>query len=152
MSKPLNALPRHAHEILEDQGQDGAAGSASSSRPTCSKAQRFFSDRNVILDLIYNEIVLREQVGDRPEQQEYAQRFPLFSAELALQFEVDSGLDWKRAAELLSGDELRLHDLKKGKLDCSALADQLGITPDSLREKLARAADRAAHDQDAPET
>jgi putative methionine-R-sulfoxide reductase with GAF domain len=47
----------------------------------------------VVLDLIYNEIMLREQDGDRPQLEEYVQRFPELASELAVQFEVDRALD-----------------------------------------------------------
>ena len=49
--------------------------------------------RDAILDLIYGEIVLREEAGDRPQLEEYRRRFPDLADELALQFEVDRALD-----------------------------------------------------------
>lgn len=51
------------------------------------------SARDVLLDLIYNEILLREEDGDRPQLEEYRQRFPHVAGELAKQFEVDRALD-----------------------------------------------------------
>ena len=46
------------------------------------------SDADALLDLIYNEVFLREQAGDRPRLEEYRQRFPHLAAELQIQFEV----------------------------------------------------------------
>jgi len=46
-----------------------------------------------VLDLIYNEIVLREQHGETPELGEYSRRFPHLAGELRLQFEVHRALD-----------------------------------------------------------
>jgi hypothetical protein len=151
MNKPPSTPPRLVDETLENQRLRWRRGERVFVEVYLRQTPALHSDRNVLLDLIYNEIVLREQAGERPQQQEYVLRFPLLSAELALQFEVDRGLDWQRAAEFLSGDERRLHELGKGKLDCTALAEQLGITPEALREKLARAANRAAHDLGGPE-
>src|SRR6266849_1976209 len=53
------------------------------------------ADREGMLDLIYNEIMLREEEGDRPRLEEYRQRFPQLADELAMQFEVDRALDVK---------------------------------------------------------
>jgi eukaryotic-like serine/threonine-protein kinase len=41
-----------------------------------------------ILDLLYNEIVLREEAGDRPALSDYVARFPDHAAELRSQFDV----------------------------------------------------------------
>ena len=45
-------------------------------------------DPEGVLDLIYNEIVLREENGKPPELGEYLQRFPQFARELLSQFRV----------------------------------------------------------------
>jgi hypothetical protein len=42
---------------------------------------------DTILDLIYNEVVLRAEVGERPELDEYKRRFPRWAPQLAVQFE-----------------------------------------------------------------
>ena len=41
-----------------------------------------------VLDLIYNEIILREEKGESPDFEEYAKRFPNFAPALRRQFEV----------------------------------------------------------------
>jgi serine/threonine protein kinase len=45
-----------------------------------------------LLDLIYHEVVLREQRRETPQLEEYQQRFPQFAAQLQQQFEVHQGL------------------------------------------------------------
>ena len=50
------------------------------------------SNREALLDLIYHEILLREQNGQVPELKEYQDRFPELSDDLALQFEVEQAL------------------------------------------------------------
>jgi WD40 repeat protein/serine/threonine protein kinase len=51
------------------------------------------ADREAVLDLISNEILLRRQAGERPELHAYQERFPDLSAEIARQFEVDELVD-----------------------------------------------------------
>src|ERR1700722_11704618 len=41
-----------------------------------------------LLDLLYNEVLLREELGDQPTSKEYISRFPAFEIELRDQFEV----------------------------------------------------------------
>jgi tetratricopeptide (TPR) repeat protein/tRNA A-37 threonylcarbamoyl transferase component Bud32 len=50
------------------------------------------ADAQAVLDLIYNEIVLREESGESPQLEEYLRRFPELAAELALQFEVERAI------------------------------------------------------------
>jgi serine/threonine protein kinase len=51
-----------------------------------------------LLDLVYNEVILRELDGETPRLEEYLERFPTIAAQLRLQFEVDQAL---QASELL---------------------------------------------------
>ena len=49
-------------------------------------------DDNAVLDLIYNEVVLREAAGEKPALADYVGRFPRLADQLRLQFEVDQAL------------------------------------------------------------
>jgi WD40 repeat protein len=49
-------------------------------------------DDDAVLDLIYNETVLREERGESAALQEYLKRFPRLEADLRVQFEVDQAL------------------------------------------------------------
>jgi tRNA A-37 threonylcarbamoyl transferase component Bud32 len=49
-------------------------------------------DDDAVLDLIYNEIFLREQYGEQATLEEYLRRFPRWQAELRLQFEVHAAI------------------------------------------------------------
>jgi serine/threonine-protein kinase len=51
------------------------------------------SHTDAVLDLIYHEILLREEDGDVPTLEEYRRRFPHLEKDLALQFAVDGALD-----------------------------------------------------------
>ena len=45
-----------------------------------------------VLDLVYQEVVLREEAGERPRLADYAGRFPHLTDALRVQFEVDDAL------------------------------------------------------------
>lgn len=104
MSKTDNrssTVPRRVVEmVLDEQRRRWREGERILVEAFLERVPALGSDRAVILDLIYNEIVLRENAGERPEQQEYARRFPDLSAELTMQFEVDRGLDWQLAKDI----------------------------------------------------
>src|SRR5438477_5487948 len=51
------------------------------------------AESEAVLELIYNEIVIRQRLGEAPRQEEYQQRFPHLAAQLELLFEVDSALE-----------------------------------------------------------
>jgi tetratricopeptide (TPR) repeat protein len=50
------------------------------------------TDHEALLDLIYNEMLLREAAGEKPQLQEYVARFPHLAQELANQFEIEQAL------------------------------------------------------------
>jgi tRNA A-37 threonylcarbamoyl transferase component Bud32 len=47
----------------------------------------------VLLDLIYGEVILRREAGERPEIAEYLARFPTLADPIRVQFEVDQVLE-----------------------------------------------------------
>jgi eukaryotic-like serine/threonine-protein kinase len=49
-------------------------------------------DDEELLDLIYSEVVLREEDGESPELDEYLRRFPQYAGELRAQFEIHKAL------------------------------------------------------------
>ncbi len=53
-----------------------------------------------LMDLIYNEMVIREELGDIPELAEYVGRYPHLADELKIQFEVHSALRGNQASTL----------------------------------------------------
>ncbi len=60
-------------------------------------------DNETVLDLIYQEVLLREEIGEQPSVDQYVLRFPHLSDQLRLQFELAAlrvqlrqrGLDWE---------------------------------------------------------
>jgi len=93
------------------------------------------TDAEAVLDLIYNEIFLREGLGDRPERDEYLRRFPHLAGPIAMQFDVhqaihtgagpepDTGLPTIAGFEVLAeigrggmGRVYRARHMKRGRL------------------------------------
>jgi eukaryotic-like serine/threonine-protein kinase len=64
------------------------------------------SNIQAVLDLIYNEIVLREEAGESPPLVEYLVRFPELAAEIRLLFDVEQAIDGEPAAR--SANDLTL--------------------------------------------
>jgi serine/threonine protein kinase len=52
------------------------------------------SDPDALLHLIYNEVLLREEVGEAPQLEEYQRRFPKLAEQLGEQFEVHRALSF----------------------------------------------------------
>jgi WD40 repeat protein/tRNA A-37 threonylcarbamoyl transferase component Bud32 len=50
-------------------------------------------DAEAVLDLIYQEIMLRERAGESPRLEEYTSRFPHLASQLALQFELERAFE-----------------------------------------------------------
>jgi hypothetical protein len=85
---PAGRIPTEHERLLADQRDRWLRGdrilveSYQASQPTLS------SDPERLLDLIYNEIDLRERLGERPGLDEYVRRFPHLELPLRDQFEI----------------------------------------------------------------
>jgi WD40 repeat protein len=55
-----------------------------------------------LLDLVYHELLLREELGEQPSPEEYAARFPHLTAQLQLQLAFRSAVDVQSAGVALS--------------------------------------------------
>jgi hypothetical protein len=55
----------------------------------CRHLPSLAANAEALLDLIYNEILVREELGERPDWEEYRRRFPNFRDELARLASVD---------------------------------------------------------------
>src|ERR1700722_13289339 len=60
---------------------------------------RLLADPTSALQMVYNEVLLREAAGECPRLEEYVRRFPQHKVQLALLFEVHHALE---SDELLS--------------------------------------------------
>ncbi len=60
------------------------------------------ADQDALLDLLYHEVLVREECGDTPHLDEYTRRFPQLARQLRTQFEIHSALNaiqWPEAGE-----------------------------------------------------
>ena len=92
-------------DVLLRQSQAWQRGDRVSIEAVLARYPHLAADDNAVLDLIYNEVVLREQAGEKPGLNDYAGRFPRLSDELKLQFEVDHALKRERVS-LRANDDL----------------------------------------------
>src|SRR5260370_14199279 len=54
---------------------------------------KLLADPEPALELVYHEVILREEAGQKPQLAEYVQRFPQFAGQLPPLFEVHRALD-----------------------------------------------------------
>lgn len=64
-------------------------------------------DREALLDLLYNEIVVKEELGLQPSLDEYVRRYPELEPDLKLHFEVHQALNEQLLLETASPREER---------------------------------------------
>ncbi|MEQ1830304.1 MAG: hypothetical protein ABL921_30385, partial [Pirellula sp.] len=86
-------MPQQLQEMLEDQRERWRNGQPKQLKDYCVSNPRLGQSGNSLLDLIYNEILLRKQLGEAPCLSEYVTQFPSLQLELELLFQVDIGLD-----------------------------------------------------------
>jgi eukaryotic-like serine/threonine-protein kinase len=82
-------------------------------------------DDEEVLDLIYGEVVLREEDSESPELDEYLRRFPQYAGELRAQFEVHRALQSGHGFAL----ELSSESMDLGRLRASTDARAAGNRP-----------------------
>src|SRR5262245_49580838 len=79
-------------ELLVEQRQAWQRGRRVPVEEIVGRCPHLRDNAEAVLDLIYNEIVLREQAGEKPRLEEYVARFPHLSDQLNVQFELEDGL------------------------------------------------------------
>jgi hypothetical protein len=86
---PLRELLRR---LLADQRKRWESGGRILVEAYCRKYRELQSSPEGLLDLIYNEVFLRECRGEAPKLEEYVQRFPSLAVPLRMQFEVHQAI------------------------------------------------------------
>src|SRR5262249_13629259 len=85
--RPLLAL------LLAHQRRSWRKGERAPVEAYLAQQPELEADTEAVLDLIYNEIMLREMAGESPRPEEYLRRFPELAPQLRLQFEVEGAID-----------------------------------------------------------
>jgi serine/threonine protein kinase/Flp pilus assembly protein TadD len=117
-------------QLLGDQNRRWRGGDHVVVEDYFATAPWLRTDTESLLDLIYNEIRLREEHGEAPVLDEYLQRFPRLADALAVQFEVHQAM---RAGEVLEepfsngGDDRNLSAARPlPEIDGYEVLDELG--------------------------
>src|SRR5262249_22462606 len=78
--------------LCRQQQQAWLAGRPISAECLFERYPQLQADTEAVLELIYNEILLRQQAGESPSLEDYQRRFPQWAARLELLFEVHAVL------------------------------------------------------------
>src|SRR5262245_9504027 len=81
--------PARPDQLLSEQRQRWRGGDRPPVEAYRHAHPTLCSAREIVLELIFNEITLRAEDGETPELEEYLGRFPELAQELVLQFETD---------------------------------------------------------------
>lgn len=78
--------------LLDDQKRRWLQGDRVLVEEYCQQIPRLQNDVESLLDLIYGEVLLREDRGEQPKLAEYVDRFPHLADKLRVQFELDEAM------------------------------------------------------------
>jgi eukaryotic-like serine/threonine-protein kinase len=76
-------------EILDEQSACWGRGERRLAEEFLEHLPAAGDSPDAAMDVIYQEVLLRRSRGERPELEEYIQRFPLFKDQLTRQFAID---------------------------------------------------------------
>src|SRR3954453_2669171 len=88
MIEPTDARPLLSL-LLAHQRRGWRRGERAPVETYLERQPELHDDPETVLDLIYNEIVLRAELGESPGLEEYGRRFPHLAGPLGLQFELE---------------------------------------------------------------
>jgi serine/threonine protein kinase/Tfp pilus assembly protein PilF len=88
--------------LLEDQNQRWQRGERATAEDYLARDPALRSDPELLLDLLYNEVRLREELGEAPELDEYRRRFPELGEMLQVQFEIHRAMQVDQVIDVLS--------------------------------------------------
>jgi tetratricopeptide (TPR) repeat protein len=95
----------HLTELRFDQRRRWQAGERVTVETYLEQEPGLNADPDAVLELICNEMVLREEAGAPPSLEEYLERFPQHAAELRIQFEVHQLLEASPTSGGAGGEE-----------------------------------------------
>jgi len=79
--------------LLDDQRECWARGDCVRVEAYVQRLPDLQADSDGLLDLIYNEVFLRECKGEKPSREEYQRRFPHLAVPIGVQFDVHEAID-----------------------------------------------------------
>jgi tetratricopeptide (TPR) repeat protein len=85
-------VPNKAAALLEEQSSRWQRGDHVLVEELLASKVWLQNDPEAVLDLVTNELLLRQQSGESPQLEEYQRRFPHLAEPLALQFEVEQAI------------------------------------------------------------
>src|SRR5262245_6322156 len=88
-ASPTMPVGRLLPLLLEDQRRRWQFGGRALVETYLAQHPALRDDTDRLLDLIYNEVLLRERAGEAPQLAEYLARFPQFAAQIRVQSEID---------------------------------------------------------------
>jgi serine/threonine protein kinase len=103
MSETMSEPPAVA-ALLADQRERWGRGDCVLVEVLLQQHPALAGDAEGLLDLIYQEVYLRERRGEAPRRDEYLRRFPHLAAPLAAQFDVHQAIQAGAAAETARPD------------------------------------------------
>jgi serine/threonine protein kinase len=90
--EPARTVQTPVLALLDEQTRRWRAGEEVAVEDYLARSPGLRSDTEALLDLIYNEVRLREERGETPGPEEYRQRFPELEDMLRVQFEVHQAM------------------------------------------------------------
>jgi serine/threonine protein kinase len=104
----MNDESQQLSRLLSDQRSRWGRGERVRAEEYVRQHPGLLADAERLLDLVYNEIYLREKAGDNPRLDEYLARFPDLADSLRLQFEIHGAIQEQGSGRMptLPGYEL----------------------------------------------
>src|SRR5262245_30056380 len=103
MTEPSDARPLLSL-LLAHQRRGWRRGNRAPVETYLERQPELHADPVTVLDLIYNEVVLRAEAGESPRLEEYMRRFPHLAEQLEIQFELE-GVLWPEPSPRPDGSD-----------------------------------------------
>jgi eukaryotic-like serine/threonine-protein kinase len=96
-------------QILDDQRSRWGAGEGTPVEALLERAPALHQDQEAILDLIYQEYILRKAAGETPDPNDFAARFPNLAEPIMLQLGIDAAIEpsTERQTDLVGREAFR---------------------------------------------